>query len=60
MRMKLICLNYGQVDSSLDGKYLVEYDPCRDGVAPDGTPMTAHVVVTDDPEQALTICRVTR
>jgi hypothetical protein len=53
MKMKLVCLNYGQVNSSLDDKYLVEYDPCRDGIAPDGTPMTAHVVVTDDVEKAL-------
>lgn len=53
MRMKLVCLNYGQVNSSLDDKYLVEYDPNRDGVAPDGTPMTAHIIVTDDVTQAL-------
>jgi hypothetical protein len=38
--------------TALDGKYLVEYDPTRPGVSPDGLPMTAHVAVTDDPEKA--------
>lgn len=33
-----------------DGEYLREYDPGRDGVAPDGTPMMAYLVTT--PERA--------
>lgn len=35
-----------------DGQYLVEYDPTREGVDPDGTPMLAHIVTTDDPGRA--------
>jgi hypothetical protein len=35
-----------------DGEFLVEYDPERDGTAPDGSPMFAHVVTTPDPDQA--------
>lgn len=34
-------------ETSLDGKYLAEYDPSREGFDPDGRPMNAHVVVTD-------------
>ncbi len=34
--------------SPFDGQYLVEYDPERDGVAPDGTPMLAYIVTTPD------------
>lgn len=35
-----------------DDQYLVEYDPERDGETPDGRPMIAHIVTTDDPAEA--------
>jgi hypothetical protein len=35
-----------------DGQWLVEYDPERDGYAPDGAPMLAHIVTTPDINQA--------
>lgn len=35
-----------------DGEYLVEYDPERDGTAPDGSPMLAHIVTTPDLAEA--------
>lgn len=38
--------------SSFDGQYLVEYDPTRAGVSPDGRPMTAHIVCSHDLAQA--------
>lgn len=38
--------------SPFDGQYLVEYDPERDGTAPNGIPMSAHVVTTWDPGEA--------
>ena len=36
-----------------DGQYLVEYDPTRDGVDPNGDPMSAHLVTTPDVGKAL-------
>lgn len=39
--------------TAFDGKFLKEYDPGRQGFDPDGRPMTAHVVVTDDIEEAM-------
>lgn len=38
--------------SPFDGMWLVEYDPGRPGVAPDGRPMLAHITATDDPAKA--------
>ena len=40
--------------SAFDGKFLMEYDPEREGVSPDGLPMLAHIAVTLDPDDALT------
>lgn len=36
-----------------DGLLLAEYDPNRPGTDPDGRPMIAHVVATDDPAKAM-------
>lgn len=36
----------------IDGQWLVEYDPARPGVLPDGTAMPAHVVTTPDAGRA--------
>ena len=38
--------------TTLDGRYLVEYDPSRDGVDPHGRPMTAHIETTLNREDA--------
>lgn len=38
--------------TSLDGTYLVEYDPTMPGVGPRGEPMSAHITVTTDPSMA--------
>jgi hypothetical protein len=35
-----------------DGKYVLEYDPTRPGVSPDGEAMIAHLRVTEDPNAA--------
>jgi hypothetical protein len=43
-RIRLIEAADGE-PTALDGLYLVEYDPTRPGVSPDGQPMTAHVLV---------------
>jgi hypothetical protein len=54
--MALVMLLEGMVNggvTALDGQYLKEYDPGRDGVDPSGQPMLAHVVVTDDPSEAM-------
>lgn len=40
-------------DTPFDGQWLREYDPYEPGTAPDGQPMTATVVTTDDPALAL-------
>lgn len=39
--------------SPLDGQWLQHYDPREPGTDPDGQPMTATVVTTDDPALAL-------
>lgn len=39
--------------SAFDGMYLREYDPSRDGVDHEGTPMMSHVRGTWDPAKAL-------
>lgn len=43
-------LRCGAGPTPFDGQYLVEYDPERDGRAPDGAPMLAHVLTS--PEKA--------
>jgi hypothetical protein len=39
--------------SPFDGQWLVEYDPSRPGIDPQGTPMLAHVVTTSDRSKAM-------
>lgn len=56
--------------TALDGMWLVEYDPERDGVSPDGRPMNCHIEATYDrsaakvfsglPEAHVYIYRVSR
>lgn len=36
------------IPTSLDGRWLVEYDPTRSGRAPGGAPTSVHIVATDD------------
>lgn len=38
--------------STLDGLWLVEYDPRRPGVDPGGAPMSAHIACTPDRDEA--------
>lgn len=38
--------------TAFDGKYLVEYDPTRDGIDPEGYAINAHIAVTSDPQEA--------
>lgn len=35
-----------------DGQYIVEYDPGRSGLSPDGQPMVCHLVTTPDRDKA--------
>jgi len=45
----------GLVDGSpspFDGQFLVEFDPDRPGVAPDGRPIIFHLVTTADSQEA--------
>jgi hypothetical protein len=51
-RIKIIGLNTGQ-PTEFDGKWLVEYDPKRQGFDSQGRPMIAHIKVTDDPKKAM-------
>lgn len=47
----------GLVDGSpspFDGEFLVEFDPDRPGVAPDGRPIIFHLVTTTDRKKART------
>jgi hypothetical protein len=51
---RIVGLASARAPSGFDGKYLKEYDPSRPGVEPDtGRPVIAHVVVTDDPRDAM-------
>lgn len=34
--------------------YIVEYDPMRDGLGPEGEPLVCHLVVSNDASQAKT------
>jgi hypothetical protein len=49
--IRLVGLAAGE-PTSLDGQYLVEYDPDRRGVDPAGRPMLAHVVCTPNVAEA--------
>ena len=50
--IKIIGLVNG-APTPFDGQYVVDYDPAREGVDPNGDPMLAHLVTTPDREQAL-------
>lgn len=50
--MRLLGLACGE-QTPIDGLYLKEYDPSRDGVDPLGIPMLAHIVCTPDPDEAM-------
>lgn len=52
LAIKLVGLAAGPA-TPLDGQYLKEYDPNRDGRDPDGNPMMAHVVTTPDAADAI-------
>ena len=43
----------GLPETGLEGKFLKEYDPRRTGTTPDGRPLIAHIVGTDDLAEAL-------
>ena len=49
--LRIVGLISGQ-PSSIDGQWVVEYDPTRPGTDPNGRPMTAHVVCSPDPARA--------
>lgn len=51
--MKIVGLAYGLGSTPLDGQYLKEYDPNRNGRDPSGNPMLAHVVTTPDISEAM-------
>lgn len=51
-RLKILGLNTGE-HTSFDGRYLVEYDPTRDGIDRDGNIMNCRLVTTSDPGKAL-------
>lgn len=51
MVVQLISLAAGG-STPFDGEYLVEYDPDREGLSPDGELMLAHVVTSPDVGQA--------
>lgn len=50
--LRILRLNSGN-PTTYDGQYVAEYDPSRSGVSPDGIPMMAHLVGTDDPSKAM-------
>lgn len=49
--IKIIGLAVG-MSCPFDGQYLVEFDPDRRGVDPDGGELTAHIVCSPDPADA--------
>lgn len=49
--IRLIALANGD-PSPIDGHYVVDYDPSRDGVDTDGNPIGCYLVTTVDPAQA--------
>ncbi len=52
VKLRIVGINTGE-KTAFDGKFLAEYDPHRPGLDPDGRPMIAHVVATDDPAKAM-------
>ena len=50
VRMRIIGTSEGP--TAFDGQYVMEYDPSRPGVDPEGREMVAHIVTTPDPEKA--------
>lgn len=50
--IRLLGLGSGE-PTPYDGQWLMEYDPRRPSVDPDGRPMLAHLVCTDDPSLAM-------
>lgn len=50
--IRILGLASGQYRTAYDGQWLVEYDPTRPGVDPDGNRTTAHIVTTADRSQA--------
>ena len=50
-KIKILGLNNG-MPTPFDGQYVVEYDPARPGVDPEGRPMIAHLVTTPDRAKA--------
>lgn len=53
--MPSVMLIHGLINgppTPFDGEYLVEYDPDRPSLSPDGHPMIAHIRTTPDPAQA--------
>lgn len=52
LAIRILGLTTGR-PSPFDGQWLVEYDPTRPGRAPDGRPLTAHIVCSLDPTRAL-------
>lgn len=51
VRILIIGLSDGSV-TPFDNTYLVEYDPTREGIAPDGSIMLAHIVTTSNIAEA--------
>lgn len=51
LTIRLLGLTIGG-PTELDGQYLVEYDPERQGWTPNGTPMIAHIVTTPNRDEA--------
>lgn len=49
--IRLIALANGD-PSPIDGHYVVDYDPSRDGVDTDGNPIGCYLLTTADPAQA--------
>ena len=49
--IRLIALANGE-PSPLDGQWVTEYDPSRDGTGPNGEPMNCHLLTTPDPTLA--------
>lgn len=50
--IKIIGMADGE-PTPFDGQYVVEYDPTRDGVDPNGDPVMCHLITTPDKEKAL-------
>jgi len=50
-KIKIVGLSSGE-STPFDGQYVVEYDPAREGIDPNGRVMTAHLVTTPDRAKA--------